>query len=171
MTLSPTPYADTACFTGHRALPRTEIDALTARLQKEILSLRARGVHHFLSGGAVGFDLLAAVTVLNLQHAYPDLRLSMILPCEDHMQNWSEHERSLLARILPRAHTVLYTAREYSRGCMFLRDRYLVDHSAHCIAYLTRERGGTYYTVGYAKKKGIPIYNLAQSLRTEEKTD
>ena len=155
----------TACFTGHRTLPLSHIEPLSERLKAQIISLhREQGVCRFLSGGAVGFDLLCAVTVVNLRHYYPDLRLGMILPCEHHDRGWSAHDRDLLARILNRADEVVYTGKDYDRTCMFIRNRYLVDHSRYCIAYQSRTQGGTAYTVEYAQKKGLQIYNLAQGL-------
>lgn len=163
--MSPLPYADAACFTGHRHLARAQVEPLQERLREKIVQLhREQGVCHFLSGGAVGFDLLGAVTVINLRYYYPDLRLHMILPCEHHDASWSTQDRNLLSRILPRADEVLFTAKEYDRACMFVRNRYLVDHSRYCIAFLNRMRGGTAYTVGYAQKQGLEICNLAQGL-------
>ena len=44
------------------------------------------------------------------------------------------------------------------------RNRYLVDQTGRCIAYLRRMRGGTLYTVNYALDSGIPVDNLAERL-------
>ena len=65
--------------------------------------------------------------------------------------------------LLRQADEAIYTADTYSRWCMFQRDRYLVDHSAYCLCYWNRaqgERGGTAYTVGYARKRGLEVENL-----------
>ena len=35
------------------------------------------------AGGALGFDTLAAQTVLDMKKEYPQLRLILVLPCED----------------------------------------------------------------------------------------
>ncbi len=40
-------------------------------------------------------------------------------------------------------------------------NRYLVDNSGVCVCYLTRDAGGTAYTVNYAKRQGLEIINLA----------
>ena len=42
------------------------------------------------------------------------------------------------------------------------RDRYLVDDSSVCLAYLTRATGGTAYTVNYARRRGLRIVNIAE---------
>jgi len=44
---------------------------------------------------------------------------------------------------------------------MLRRDRYMVEHSEVCICYMTRNTGGTSYTVAQALKKGIEVVNLA----------
>ncbi len=59
------------------------------------------------------------------------------------------------------ADKVVYTSQEYTRGCMFKRNRYLVDNSGVCVCYLARDAGGTAYTVNYAKRQGLEIINLA----------
>ena len=45
---------------------------------------------------------------------------------------------------------------------MFKRNRHLVDNSSVCVCYLTKDSGGTAYTVRYAKEKGLEIVNLVQ---------
>ena len=68
-------------FTGHRDLP-ADHEALRAALRRHITALYADGYTDFLSGGAMGFDLLAAEAVLELRPVLPEMRLLMILPCE-----------------------------------------------------------------------------------------
>ena len=45
---------------------------------------------------------------------------------------------------------------------MIKRNRYLVDNSSLCICYLTRQTGGTAYTVRYAESKGVTVLNLSK---------
>ena len=63
--------------------------------------------------------------------------------------------------IKSQADNVLYTSREHSSGRMFKRNRHLVDCSSICVAYLEQNRGGTAYTVNYAKQKNGKVINLA----------
>lgn len=49
-----------------------------------------------------------------------------------------------------------------TRGCMHKRNRHLVDNSSACISYLTENKGGTFYTVNYAKSKGVEVINIAE---------
>ena len=44
---------------------------------------------------------------------------------------------------------------------MHKRNRHLVDNSSVCVCYLAKDSGGTDYTVGYARLKGLKVINLA----------
>ena len=66
--------------------------------------------------------------------------------------------------IKQQADKIIYTSNEYTRGCMHKRNRHLVDNSSACIAYLTESKGGTAYTVDYAEKHGLTVYNIADLL-------
>ena len=44
---------------------------------------------------------------------------------------------------------------------MHKRNRYLVDNSRYCIAYLNQNTGGTYYTVNYAIDNHVQVINLS----------
>ena len=155
---------ETAClFTGHRALPEDQ-DALTALqelLAGELTRAYAEGYRTFYSGGAVGFDLLCALTVLNMKHTVlPDAVLVFALPCYNHYKNWGKNDKRLFANLLERADEVVYVSESYRPGCMHKRNRYMVDRSSLCIAFCTKKTGGTAYTVGYAQKQHLPVRSL-----------
>ena len=57
----------TCCFTGHRALSDTERMLCLDRITQAVEALISMGVTHFIAGGAVGFDTIAEVSVLNLK--------------------------------------------------------------------------------------------------------
>ena len=44
------------------------------------------------------------------------------------------------------------------------RNRRLVDESSWCVSWLTRQAGGTAYTVSYARRQGLAIRNLPDRL-------
>ncbi len=152
------------CFTGHRNLGRVDLHELQKLLEDRILKLLDRGITNFLAGGARGFDLLAAQAVLRLRERGEPLKLILILPCRDQDQGWNLPDREAYRRTLEQADKSLFLSEKYQEGCMFLRNRYLVDHSSVCICYLAQNRGGTLYTVNYAKRQGLELYNLAAEL-------
>ena len=149
------------CFTGHRKIPENELSNLHKRLQKTVKGLLKQGVTTFYTGGALGFDTLAAQAVLNARRFHPQVKLILALPCRDQAGRWEERDRLLYESIKRRADEVVYVSEQYTRGCMFERNRYMIDHSDICVCYCTSGEGGTAYTVRYAEKKEIPIVNLA----------
>ena len=151
----------TCCFTGHRQLPPEKQVEIAGRLERVIVSLYQRGIQYYGAGGARGFDCLAAQTVLRLRESYPDMKLILVLPCLTQTRGWPAADVAEYERIKAQADKVVYTAQDYSKGCMHKRNRHLVDNSSVCVCCLTRDSGGTAYTVDYAEKKGLAIINLA----------
>ena len=119
-----------------------------------------KSVVYYGAGGALGFDTLAAQTVLEMKKEYPQLRLILVLPCEDQTRNWRSEDIATYEDIKAGCDKVVYVSRRYTPDCMYKRNRHLVDHSGTCICYLTGESGGTAYTVRYARKKGVCVINL-----------
>ena len=50
----------TCCFTGHRKLPTEKLNKITDELEKTVIGLIADGYRFFGTGGALGFDTVAA---------------------------------------------------------------------------------------------------------------
>lgn len=155
----------TCCFTGHRQIPAREAEVIQKRLETTVTSLYQRGVCYYGAGGARGFDTLAALTVLRLRKTCPGMKLILVLPCLSQARGWLNRDIDLYESIKTQANKVVYTSREYFSGCMHKRNRHLVDHSSVCVCYLTRQTGGTAYTVDYAKACGLNIINLAGANR------
>lgn len=151
----------TCCFTGHRDLPAAQLPLIRRRLEQSISRLAEEGVCYFGAGGALGFDTLAAQVVLELQARYRRLRLILVLPCRGQEEQWEPADRAIYREILSQADKVVYLADRYEEGCMQKRNRYLVDHSGTCVYYLTRDTGGTAYTVAYARERGLRLLPVA----------
>lgn len=151
----------TCCFTGHRDIPQAQIHVLTKKVTATIQMLAAQGIIYYGAGGALGFDTISATAVLKLQHTISQIKLILVLPCLSQAQRWSKRDQEVYESIKAQANKVVYTSQDYTRDCMFRRNRHLVDHSGTCICYLSKPQGGTAYTVDYAKKKGLKIINLA----------
>ena len=154
----------TCCFTGHRDIPSGANQRIFAKTEKMIESLIKKGYLYFGAGGALGFDTIAAFAVLKLKERYPNIRLILVLPCIAQTRGWSREDVEIYENIKKQADKVVYTSEEYTRGCMHKRNRHLVDNSSACIAYLTESKGGTAYTVDYANKHGLTVYNIADLL-------
>lgn len=159
------PLEDSVCFTGHRQLPTAILPALQNLTEQTVYALyEQQGVRHFWAGGALGFDMLASIVVVNARFRCPEIQLHLALPCQAHTKHWTEPQRQQLARVSSLAAEVVYVSQDYFPGCMAVRNRFLVDHASRCISYLTDLKGGTAFTVRYAQKKGCPVLNLAELL-------
>ncbi len=135
---------------------------MAQRLKNEIYRLINEGYFIFLTGGALGFDTMAAQTVLMLKKKHPHIQLVLILPCRSQSKFWSKESIEIYQSVIRSADHVVYTSEAHSRGCMFKRNRLLVDMSSTCVCYRNESSGGTAYTVEYAISKGISVINLAE---------
>lgn len=154
----------TVCFTGHRKIPPEQIDTLAQRLKEILIELIKDGYLYFGAGGALGYDTLAAQTVLELKKQYPNVKLILVLPCLSQTRGWSTRDIEVYEDIKNKADKVVYTSQEYTKGCMHKRNRHLVDNSSVCVCYLTESTGGTAYTVDYARKNNLTVINLGEAL-------
>ena len=155
------------CFTGHRNIPTGAYQTIARNLGRLTETLCRIGITDYYVGGALGFDMIAAVTILNMKRCFPQIRLILALPCRSHTAHWSDIEREQFQRVLARADEVIYVSESYSRACMQLRNRYMVDHSRMCICYYRGQPGGTRNTLLYAKKQGLSVYNLYTGTESE----
>ncbi len=151
-------------FSGHRQIYKIHATSLPRLLSDTVDTLINSGVTRFQSGGAMGFDLLAAKTVLKKREENPDIRLHMLLPCRDQTARWPEKLRREYAGILDVADEVTYLSESYDKLCMQKRNRALVDSADILLCYLMRSFGGTMHTVNYAYDKNLQIINLATLL-------
>ncbi len=133
------------------------------RLEEAIKELYQKGIIYYGVGGAVGFDALAAETVLHLreQEEYAKMKLILVLPCRNQTRGWNAADVEKYEDIKRGADEVIYVSQEYTRGCMHKRNRHLVDNSSICVCYQTQARGGTAYTVHYAEEHKLDVINVA----------
>lgn len=152
--------SQTACFTGHRRLPAEKIDAILSGLNETVESLIAAGVTDFISGGALGFDQIAAALIISKRQMGHNIRLTFALPCADQDKYWSEKARTLYRDLLNEADEVVCLSPAYHASCMKERNRYMIDHCAYCVCALLESSGGTYQTIRYARRNGVTVVNV-----------
>ena len=156
------------CFTGHREIAKRHAKRLPLKLERGLEYLYGQGVRVFRAGGALGFDTLAALSVIEFRKTHSDVKLHLMLPCRDQEKYWGFRSKIIYKQIIRKSDEVEYVADKYTRSCMFERNRRMVDGAHVCMAYYDGGNGGTAYTYSYAKKKGIKVMNLYDSLDKEE---
>ena len=154
----------TACFTGHRNIPVNDRVKLDKLLDNVIEALFNKGVVFFGCGGAYGFDMMAEYAVLRAKERHKEIKLILVLPCKEQDKYWNDESKAMYKDILSKADKIVYTSEVYTSDCMHNRNRHLVDYSGYCIAYCTKQSGGTVYTMNYAKDSGVKVINLANYL-------
>ena len=146
----------TCCFTGHRLIKITP--ELVQRLRDTIVDMIERGVTDFYNGGAIGFDMLCAETVIALKAEFSDIKLHLLLPCppEEQVKGWNKAQIARYNEILQAADSVTVLSEHYTEECMKRRNERLVELADCCICYCNNPRsGGTAKTVRYALQKPI----------------
>ena len=157
-------FEKTCFFTGHRIISPQEKNNIERALRMEILNAVNNGIDVFISGGAIGFDTMAAEQVIVMRQDY-DITLKLYLPCKDHFLNWGEGDRLKFHRISAAADSIFYVSGQpYREGCMKKRNKAMTEASDMCIAYMKNPRSGTAQTVKMAINKGIEVVNIAEIL-------
>ena len=134
--------------------------AFKARLKEQIEQLIGEGYAHFISGGAMGMDTWAAEAVLELKERYPWILLEMVSPFDGQASRWDAGYQQRHDRLYELADITTATGHAYTKGCMFRRNRYLVDNSDVLLAAYDGQAGGTAMTCEYARQNGVQVMEL-----------
>ena len=153
------------CFTGHRPdkmeLGEKEIKPL---LEKVIDDAIAEGYVTFITGMAMGTDIWAAEIVLERKKRNKDLHLICALPHPNFESRRSMTEKMKFNKIVKKADLVKEINNHYFTGCYQVRNEWMVDRSNLVIAVFNGQKSGTKNTVNYAKRKGVKIMNVLDSI-------
>lgn len=149
------------CFTGYRPqkLPylQKEDSAEYQRLYRLLTKLIQRaadgGYDYFISGFAEGVDLIAAKIVLTLKNSGCDIELEAALPGMNQARYWTAAQKGVYYRLLDQADHKNCLEQKMSRYSCLKRDEYMVDQADLVIAVFDGKKGGTAYTLNYARQK------------------
>lgn len=159
------------CFTGHRKIPAATYEKILPELRRVLQTAVAAGYLDFYAGGALGWDTICALEVLELRRTNPEVALHLVLPCspEEQTAKWNPQQRQLFDAILKQANSCEFVSESYTKDCMRKRNQRLVDLADCCISHCRDFNGrtGTAQTVRMAKRKGIPVLNLLEPLFDE----
>lgn len=150
-----------AAFTGHRFYDFSQREFIQERLTSAISEAYDHGIRNFISGFALGIDLMAAQLVQSLKCNLPVISLTAAIPFEGQAERYNIYDKRVYGRLLELADKVIVLSDCYYPRCFLDRDEFMVENASYLIAYYDgREKGGTYYTVKKARARGIPIINV-----------
>lgn len=130
------------------------------RLRESLEYLIGQGYVDFLSGGALGFDLMAAEMVLSLREKYPWIRLVMVIPFDGQADKWADAQRRRWLAVIEASDRVVHISHGYERGVFFRRNHYMVERADLLLAAFDGQPGGTAGTIEYAKRHGVRVLRL-----------
>ena len=153
--------AATAAFSGHRFIDASQREHVKKRLSNAVLDAYGNGIRNFISGFAIGFDMMAAEVVAALKQTHPDITLTAAIPFNGQASRFGFYDRKRYDRVLKVADEVIVLSDSYYPRCFLERDEFMVNNASSLIAYYDgREKGGTFYTIRKAMAQSIPIVNV-----------
>jgi len=172
----------TIAFTGHRPdkLPggwddtdgkqKEMVDWLKKKLAKEARN----GRFYIVDGGALGWDQIALEASLKLVGLYSPIMITIVEPHKYFWAKWRPEQIEKYMQLkysstdTPRKVVVLHDG-GYAAWKMLKRDEWMVNNCDELWAYYDGSpKGGTAFTIEYAKKKGVKIRNLYDEYQREQ---
>ena len=146
--------SNACCFVGHRQISDRKI---LEKTEVVISALLQNGVTTFYTGGMGDFDNSCSSVVRSLKRLNGNIKLHLIIPyMKQELNNCKDYyEKSYDDIIYP-----FDLIGVHYKGAIKKRNRWMVDNSAHIVAYVHYDYGGAYETMRYAKKKKKHVINL-----------
>ena len=145
----------TCAVSGHRVVADGFDEE---QLKKDLSQIVNGGYSIFLTGMAKGFDTLCFKALQSLKKDFPQIKICAVIPCADQSKYYSAKERAEYAQMIESADFIAREDKPYYRGCMLVRNDFLIENSSLLYAYYNGEKkGGTYYTVKKAKENYLQV--------------
>lgn len=158
------------CFTGYRPskMPfcldknTKEYKDFENKIIEAVLSLCKENCFEFYTGMAMGFDIIAAETVLLFKECYKDINIKLVavIPFENQASSYSKDWLERYRNILLKCDEKIVLSDSYYKGSYQRRNEYMVDNCDYVLTYFDGQSGGTKNTINYALKKGRFVLNI-----------
>ena len=153
--------AQSVAFTGHRSIGKDRAQEVRDLVRTKVRLLYMLGFRYFVSGMALGFDMLAAEEVIKLKGELSELRLVAVIPYRGQSERWTFYQQQRYQRIMRDVDEKVVLSEGYYKGCLLKRNDYMLSKVSGVIAYFDGQpKGGTFYTFRNAKDSGLDIINL-----------
>lgn len=114
----------------------------------------------FYTGGMGDFDTLCSRIVRAEKRRHPEKRLSLVL-VEPYMKSSINTNKERLLTLYDDIEIPLELMGCHSKAAIGKRNRVMIDRSDYLIACVTRQYGGAYQTLQYAKRSHISIIDVS----------
>ena len=156
------------CFSGYRPqkfpfkLNDSDIDygVFIKNLSITISSLIDDDCLVFYTGMAIGFDIIAAETVLKFKEKNNNIKLIAVIPFKNQENSFSEEWKKRYYDVINRCDEVITLSEVYHNGSYQNRNKFMVDSSDYVVTWYDGKQGGTRNTLSYAAKKKHYIINV-----------
>lgn len=118
--------AATAAFSGHRFIDASQREHVKKRLSNAVLDAYGNGIRNFISGFAIGFDMMAAEVVAVLKQSHPDIILTAAIPFNGQASRFSFYDRKRYDRLLEVVDEVIVLSDSFYPRCFLDRDEFMV---------------------------------------------
>lgn len=159
------------CFTGHRKLggqyynrfkPSTEWHTLRQHMDRVVDSLiKDHQVDHFISGLAIGVDMLGVESVAYVRTFAKGKVITLIgaMPFPSQSSRWPQPTRDHWNDVCQLCNEVVSVSTDpYHPSKMQIRNEWMVDRADYVIAVWDGiSTGGTQNCMNYAKSKSKPV--------------
>lgn len=145
------------CFTGHRPEKlKIPEEQLTLLLEEQIRNAIAGGFTTYITGMAMGTDIVAGEIVLRLRKQDNRIKLICALPHPGFGLHWGGGWTERFRKVLAAADLTKTICPTFSYASYQIRNEWMVDHSSLVIGVFNGKRGGTRNTIDYAERVGVP---------------
>ena len=127
--------AVSAAFTGHRFYNFSQQEVIRERLTKAILEAYEHGISNFISGFAIGIDLMAAQIVQSLKPSCPGITLTAAIPFRGQADRFKPSDKVVYDGLMASADEVIILSEYYYTRCFLDRDEFMVENASLLIAF------------------------------------
>lgn len=135
-----------AAFTGHRFYDFSQREFIQERLTSAISEAYDHGIRNFISGFALGIDLMAAQLVQSLKCDLPGISLTAAIPFEGQAERYNIYDKRVYRRLLELADKVIVLSDYYYPRCFLDRDKFMVENAHISLPIMMAVRKGEHTT-------------------------
>ena len=112
-------------------------------------------------GMALGFDSIVAEAIIELKKEKYDINFIAGISFEGQENNWVQESKNKYRQYLQFADDIIILNKQYTKSCMFERNKLMIDNADILIAFTDTIEGGTGHAIKLAKSKGIKVYIIS----------